>query len=448
MALHLSKRGFIRIITFSVAAIAVLGVRDYQLMQKHGQATQTISANYMKSVEDLASSADKINTTLQKQLYCGTPELQQKLANTLRSDAADAKNALSQLPISELNLGNTYKFLSQVGNYSLSLSEKAASGEELTDEEYENLKSLYEFSEKLCDDMWDLENKISSGTIDLTALQADTEAATDEDVPTVDDGFTDFEEGFDDYPSLIYDGPFSDNILEKDPEMLKGKDEVSQETAAATAAKALNLNPEDLTAAAGEEGKMPSYTFSADGVYAAVTKPGGYLSYFIKHKASASTVITVNQALKYADEYLASLGIENLSSTYHETYNNVCTVNYAAVQDDVILYTDLIKVSVSMETGEILGFDCRGYLVNHKDRTLEEPKVTKENAQANLSPMLNLKSTRLVMIPSDGQSELLCYEFTCTAEDNRHILVYFNALTGKEERILILIESAYGVLTV
>ncbi|MFT3950681.1 MAG: germination protein YpeB [Oscillospiraceae bacterium] len=445
--LTLSRRGIIRIVLFGVAAISALTVRNCQLMNQSSATAQTVSTSYRKAIEDLSASADKINTTLAKELYTGTPELQMTLANRLWSDASDAKNALSQLPVNDLNLSNTYKFLSQVGNYSLALSEKVAQGKELSDEEYKNLESLYTFSEKLCDDMWIFERRVSVGEIDLNLI-SDTLSGGGEGTPTVSDGFTDFEEGFDDYPSLIYDGPFSDNILEKEPEMLKGQAEVTQDAAAQVAAKALNIAATDLTAQSAEAGKMPSYTFSANGAYCSVTKAGGFLSYFLKERSAQSTAISNDQAIDYADAYLKTLGISGVKTTYYETYNNVCIINYAGVQNDVTLYTDLIKVSVSMENGEILGFDARGWLVNHKERTLSKPNLTVEDAQKKLSPLLNVQSKSLALIPSDATEELLCYEFTCTAKNNRHVLVYVNALTGKEEQILILIESEFGVLTV
>lgn len=60
--------------------------------------------------------------------------MHQSLAVKLYREASSAKAALSQLPIEELQLENTYKFLSQVGNYSMAVSERLVNGEEITDE--------------------------------------------------------------------------------------------------------------------------------------------------------------------------------------------------------------------------------------------------------------------------------------------------------------------------
>ncbi len=59
-----------------------------------------------------------------------------------------------------------------------------------------------------------------------------------------------------------------------------------------------------------------------------------------------------------------------MKTTYYENIDNVLTVNFAYNDLDVCCYTDLIKVSVAMDDGEILGFDAKGFLVNHYDRDI------------------------------------------------------------------------------
>ena len=142
------------------------------------------------------------------------------------------------------------------------------------------------------------------------------------------------------------------------------------------------------------------------------------------------------------------LGISNITDTYYEINGNVCTVNFAGTKDGVILYTDLIKVSVAMDDGDILGFDARGYITNHTDRVLHEPHISADKARAAVSGQLTVTDTQLAVIPSSGTNELFCYEFSCTAPDGRQMMIYINAGTGKEEQILLLEISENGTLTV
>ena len=124
------------------------------------------------------------------------------------------------------------------------------------------------------------------------------------------------------------------------------------------------------------------------------------------------------------------------------------TVNFAYNDLDVCCYTDLIKVSVAMDDGEILGFDAKGFLVNHYDRDIPEADISQSRAKESVSPRLEIVSGRLALIPTDGLEEKLCYEFRCRAENGRNVLVYINAQTAEEEQILILVESKSGTLTV
>ena len=137
-----------------------------------------------------------------------------------------------------------------------------------------------------------------------------------------------------------------------------------------------------------------------------------------------------------------------MQSTYYETIGNVCTINFAYKENDVIYYTDLIKVKVAMDNGEILGFDARGFLTNHKTRQLSNAKVTEDQARKTISPRLTVEQVQKALIPSNGEVETLCYELKCKTKNNKEVLVYVNCETGEEEQILLLLKSETGNLTV
>ena len=441
------KRTLIRIFSLTAAAAVVMAVNGMILSRKSAEASLSLQNSYLRALEELSTAADNISNTLQKELYAGTADMHQQLSQQLWRDSSAAKAALAQLPVSSAELSNTYKFLSQVGNYSLAMSEKVREGGTITDEEYDNLSALYDYSLKLRDGMWSLENSISGGEINISEALSEQDSAGGS--PTVTDGFTDFEEGFDSYPTLIYDGPFSDHILEKQPLMLKNEAEISREMAHERAGFAMDVDLGDIELIGEEEGKMPSYLFGDDEGTAAcsITKQGGYISYFLKSRQVMTSTISDEDALAAADKLLEDRGFTSMRRTYYENTANIMTVNYAYYQNDICCYTDLIKVSVAMDNGEVLGLDCRGYLVNHTRRQLPKAKKSVLDVQQQLSPKLRMLSRGLAVIPSDSEEELLCYEFKCEAPDGTHVIVYFNALTGKEEQILILFESESGTLT-
>ena len=446
--MNISRRNTVRVATFAVAIGGALLARNIQLMNEAKTNGRALEYSYMRAVEELSTAVDNVNTTLEKQLYAGTPKLQQQLAEKLWRDSSTAKAALDQLPIQEPQLENTYKFLSQVGNYAMSLAERSASGEEISKQEYENLENLLEFSEDLCEDMWELESSINSGEISLRRV-ASALADSNDDAPTIDQSFEEFENGFDKYPTLIYDGPFSDNILTKQPRMTTGAAEVTQKQALQKASMSTGISSTDLSVVTEENSTMPSWVFSDpdNTISCAVTKNGGYLSYFLKSRMVDNETLSMEEGLSKAEQFLSDLGVNSMKTTYYENYNGILTVNFAYNDNDICVYTDLIKVSVALDNGEILGYDARGFLVNHEKRTYSTDRISPLDAQDKLSPMLSVKSRQLALIPSDGDRELLCYEFKCTNQEGRNVLVYVNALTGEEEQILILFESENGTLT-
>ena len=63
-----------------------------------------------------------------------------------------------------------------------------------------------------------------------------------------------------------------------------------------------------------------------------------------------------------------------------------------------------------------------------------------------VNPKLELKSTNLAIIPTEWNTEILCWELKGRTEDN-DFLVYINAKTGEEEDILMIINSDEGTVT-
>lgn len=435
----IKKRWLVRIISFTLAIFLVLIIKNLQLMCNVNKSNIALNNSYQRAVEDLSTCADNITNTLSKEIYCGTPQMLQKLSMKLWNESNNAKIALSQLPLSEIQLENTYKFLSQVGNYSLSVSIKSENGENLTEDDYKNLQNLYNLSKDFSNSMWALENSQNI---------AETGDFPDFSDLEITDGFKEMEEGFQDYPSLIYDGPFSDHILEKEPEMTKNQDEVTEDYAKKRASQVASINQSQLETAESEAGKMPSYVFSGDGVTVAITKNGGFVNYMLKSRLPKSSSISTDKAQNIAVDYLINLGIENMKVTYYECINHVMTINFASKQDDILCYTDLIKVSVALDNGEVIGFDARGYIVNHYLRSFPEITVSEKNAKSKLSPLLQVKNTQLALIPTDAQGEILCYEFLCNTTDENEVLVYIGVESGVEEDILILFKSQSGVLAI
>ena len=125
-------------------------------------------------------------------------------------------------------------------------------------------------------------------------------------------------------------------------------------------------------------------------------------------------------------------------------YDGILTVNYAAVQNGVILYPDLIKLQLSAKDGAVIGLEAAHYLMNHAERTIELPVITEEEALSHLGALLTAQSVRLSVIPVNA-GEALCYEIRATDGANT-FLVYIDAATGAERELMQVVSDESGTL--
>ena len=132
--------------------------------------------------------------------------------------------------------------------------------------------------------------------------------------------------------------------------------------------------------------------------------------------------------------------------TYYFLNENVLVINFCYTDGGTLCYTDLIKIGVAMDNGEIVFYEAGGYITNHRERAFLTPVYSTEEAEAVLSKNLTVKGVGFALIPTHSTEEIRCYEFHCQAPDSTEILVYINPSTLEEEDILILLKSDGGTL--
>lgn len=181
-------------------------------------------------------------------------------------------------------------------------------------------------------------------------------------------------------------------------------------------------------------------------LWISISKKGGHVVFMNYNRNVEAETITMEKAIELGKAFLDSRGINNMKETYYIKQDGIVTINYAYMQNNVIMYPDLIKLKVALDNGEILGIETTGYLNSHTQRNLEEVQITKEKAKESLNKDLEILSEGLAVIPTEYQTEVLCWEFKGKVED-REFLVYINARTGREEDILVILNTANGTLT-
>lgn len=443
---QVSRRGKIRVRLYASVLILVLFSAFVINAQKASELSRQLNADAERSLSTLEACMSSINTNLTKGLYANTTPMLSSMAISLTRDAASAKNSLSALPLSDTQLDNMLKFLSQVGAFVSTLDRKLSLGEPITSEERNQLKQLIDVSQKLLSELDTITQGVEDGSVSFKQAGSTLQKSADQSVQ-IDSAFGDAEQTLTDYPTLIYDGPFSDHILNQTPKTLEGKTDVSKEKALEIASDFIGIDKSTLRFDSETNGVIETYNFFVDSINISVCKKGGAVLYLLGSSSAGESVITPEQAVENAKNFLSAKGYKNMKESYYSTQDGICTVNFAYENEGVICYPDLIKLSVSLETGNIISFDARGYIMNHTDRPPVQSKISADEAKMSVSDYLTVMSSRLAVIPTDYKTEKTAYEFHCKTPDEQEVLVYIDVLTAKEDDILLLLYSDGGILT-
>lgn len=443
---QVSRRGKIRVRLYASVLILVLFSAFVINAQKASELSRQLNADAERSLSTLEACMSSINTNLTKGLYANTTPMLSSMAISLTRDAASAKNSLSALPLSDTQLDNMLKFLSQVGAFVSTLDRKLSLGESITSEERNQLKQLIDISQKLLSELDTITQGVEDGSVSFKQAGSTLQKSADQSVQ-IGSAFGDAEQTITDYPTLIYDGPFSDHILNQSPKTLEGKSDISKEKALEIASDFIGIDKSTLRFDSETNGVIETYNFFVDSINISVCKKGGAVLYLLGSSSAGESVISPEQAVENAKNFLSAKGYENMKESYYSTQDGICTVNFAYENEGVICYPDLIKLSVSLETGNIISFDARGYIMNHTDRPPVQSKISADEAKMSVSDYLTVMSSRLAVIPTDYKTEKTAYEFHCKTPDEQEVLVYIDVLTAKEDDILLLLYSDGGILT-
>lgn len=448
---RLKDRYMLSIVVVSVAALIILGLYTYKKQTEYRQASEN---SYNMAFFELVDYVQNVETYLAKSLISSSSEQGAETLTNVWREANLAGAYLAQLPIESNELQNTAKFLNQVSDYSYSLSRKNINGQKLSDQDMKNLEDLHKYSVDLENTLNQLSADMNEGRISWGELtKKGTEAFAKQVSNISKDSFSNLEENFHEYSGLIYDGAFSEHITNKEKKGLTGEN-INEEKAKEIAMDFIGTDRiEGITSnGKSENGNIISYDFYAKlkneerNIAISVSEKGGHIVYMNSDRNVYAESISQEEADAKGKEFLKQKGFYNMKETYYLKQDGIVTINYAYKQDDVVIYSDLIKIKVALDNGEILGIETTGYLNSHTERKLGEIKVSKEKAAENLNKKLEIKSESLAMIPTEWKTEILCWEFKGTIK-GMDFLVYVNVETGKEEDILLIVNTPNGTLT-
>lgn len=449
----LSSKARIWTIVLLAASVVLLGGLAIRERARAAHYRYLLNKTYEYAFAELSTSVSELDASLQKGVYATSPQLFSSLCTDSFRSALAAQTALGSLPYGNVELEQTAAFLAKTGDYAMSLSRSAAQG--LTEDQRETLADLSQRAASLDRTLQSLEQELYAGTVtleDLSQVQDRLSQATEEGQTTAGSSFQEIEREFSELPTLIYDGPFSDHLAKRVPNCLDGLAEISEEEAQARAAALFGLPAEAFALQSQSEGQIPTYGFAAQAaggeLYVELTRQGGAVLEILTARPFGDTLLSREEAAARAAAFLTRLGYADMAESYFIDQGTTLTIHFAAKDGDVLCYPDQVKVSVALDDGTIAGFEAQNYLMAHQARDLPAPAVSEASAREQVTAGLEVLGHQLALIPTAGQDEVLCHEFKCQDAQGRHYILYVDAQTGEQERILILLEDESGTLVI
>jgi spore germination protein len=434
----------LRGILITVLAIGVAGAAfwGYQEHQEKNAILQNAENNYQRAFHDLSFQMDLLNDKIGTSLAMNSrSSLSPALAEVWKI-TSQAHSDVGQLPLTLVPFNKTEELLSNVGEFAYKTAVRDLDKEPLTDKEYNQLKSLYEESGKIQNDLRKVQHMVLENH--LTWMDVELALAT-EGAPkdnTIIDGFKTVEKTVESYSETEFGaGMVTMKNQDENFQYLKG-DKIDKKEAEKIARKW--AKPKDgVEIKVTENGEGSDYGFFS--VYLEdkknkthstmdITKKGGYPIWYLSSRDVKKQSISLNDGAEKAIAFLKDNDFTDLDLFESAQYDNMGVFTFVGTRGDVRIYPDAMRVKVALDNGDIVGFSAEDYLKSHHEREIPKPTISAEEAKKKVNPNVKIMEEGQGVIQNDLNKEVLCYEFIGVLGDDTY-RIYINADSGIEEKV-------------
>lgn len=428
-----------------VSALFILFATLYSVQSSNNTTlANSLEDIYQKNIYELIDNVNNTETKLSKTLSSNDNTYRAKLLREVSYNTDMAQSNLNNLPYTINGVNESIAFVNQVSGYTETLSKSLEKGGSLSSQDLDTLEKVYDNILTLKQSL----NNFSEGNAKGYSILKQSKSM-DGDYNSFTKQIGLVSEVNVEYPTMIYDGPFSDSVVNKKIEGLSYSD-VSEEGAKENLLKVFsNLADGDLTLRGETKGKFETYDFVAkneagkQSAYIQMTKKGGKLLTMSSVSDKRGEKISMESAEKTALKFAEKNGIEDAKVVWSDKLGGNAYFNIAPVENDIILYPDLVKIKIDLYNGNILGYEASSYYTNHKERNLSKGGVTMSSARSNIDKKFNIKFSRLALIPLEYNQEILTYEFACNLANDDYYF-YFDVKDGKLVNVLKVISTKNG----
>lgn len=426
------------VISLGVTSLALATIVTFGWMNMDGMMAD-MTGVHTQSLYELNAIVDNLDSDLSKARVSSSAGDRARVLSDIAIESEMAETLLERLPMDTTMTSRMTAFVNKMGDSAQSMLYTVAEGGELTESQKASLDYMYETNLKLKNAL----NKLIASTNGKNLTAALRDKGNE-----LFDGFSDIQNNVIQSPKGIQDGPFSDALEDTNPSFIGNLKEITAPDAEKIARDTFadyKVTEARCTGEAVAKGiSCYNVTLKTDDgeMLAQLSKKGGKLVMFDSYKECKDVNFNVDRCISIAEDFLNSVGYKGLKAVWTSENGTTCNLNFAPEQDGAVIYPDLIKVKVCEERGIVTGVEALSYVLNHSERQIEKATVSKSEAQSVINGEIEVDSSRLALIPFEGE-EVLCYEFSGT-KDGREYFIYVDAQTGVEVQVLTVIGTKQG----
>lgn len=416
------------VITLGVTTLALTTVLTFGWISMDGMQAN-MAGGYTQSLYELNSVVDDLDVELAKARASSSNDRISVLAD-IAIDSENAETILERFPLEMQTTERLSAFINEMGNSARGMLYTIANGGELNESQIKQLEYMYETNAKV---------KSELNSLIEMSCEKDMLAAMRGKDCAMGDVFANIQNNVFGAPEKARKLPHST--------YLEGLEEITAQQAEELAKSYFSSYKVTSAKCTGEAlGAVALYNVNLstpDGeMLVQISKKGGKVVSFDSFKNCNQHNFSVERCVDIAEEFLNKIGYQGLKAVWASENGTTCNLHFATIQDGVVIYSDLIKLKVCEERGIVTGAEAFGYVMRHKERTIEEAEISEEQAKSAINGNIEVSSTRLAVIPYRHEDRL-CYEFFGEMGGVEYY-VYVDAATGEELEVRTVIGTAQG----
>ena len=421
----------VAVVSLVVILTCVL-IAYYQIYNSGKQNANILEGVYASSYYSMVDNMNNLHVDVAKYSNLSTNQAKIATMTDIKGDCNYILAGLSVLPIDEENVISATRFFNQISGLCDAYTAQINKGENLTQEQ----ELIFDKISLVLGEIKSNFNLQTESMVDGGFNFIDASIFNDEGVNELSLGMGNLTNSAIEYPSMIFDGPFSSALETKEIRGLSEK-EITQEEAEKYLKEIVYNNREDVEIFFDKttNGDIDTFDFNVevDGkkFYAQISKRGGLLITLSGYAEGGDAILNKENAIDVAEKFANRIGFENMQAVWTEINENVAYINLAPIESNVIMYPDLVKVKLDLTAKEIIGFEALNYVYNHVDRSFEF-NLSESDVESVLGFDYNIIKTSKAIIRLDGGKEVAVYEFVTEKIDG----VYFYYVDANQKEIV------------